>query len=78
MLQLMGKTYNLWHVVLPILENQVVFFPENERYHFAMAELLDKLAEPDYLAGLRRSVTVSSETRAMISYAQHEQWEEIN
>ena len=77
-LQLMGKTFNLWHVVLPILENHMTLFPDNERYFFATNELYDKLLETDYIAGLRRQVTKSQETRAMISYAQHDMWEEIN
>ncbi len=50
----MGKTFNLWHVVLPILENHMTLFPDNERYFFATNELYDKLLETDYIAGLRR------------------------
>lgn len=65
----MGKTFNLWHVVLPILENHMTLFPDNERYFFATNELYEKLIETDYIAGLRRQVTKSNETRAMISYA---------
>lgn len=57
MLQLMGKTFNLWHVALPIIENHITLFPENERYYFAMNELYEKLAEGDYIAGLRRMIT---------------------
>lgn len=78
MLQLMAKTFNLWHVALPIIENQMTIYPENERYFFAMNELYEKLAESDYIAGIRRQVTQSRETRAMISYAQHDMWEELN
>jgi hypothetical protein len=78
MLQLMGKTFNLWHVVLPILENHMIIFQDNERYFFAMNELYEKLSETDYIAGLRRMVNKSPETRSMISYAQHDMWEDIN
>ena len=74
----MGKNFNLWHVALPILENHIVLYPENERYFFAMSELYEKLSETDYIAGLRRQVTRSEETRTMVSFAQHDMWEEIN
>jgi transformation/transcription domain-associated protein len=65
----MGKTYNLWHVALPIIENHMNVYPDNERYFFAMNELYEKLSETDYIAGLRRFVTKSPEMRSMISYA---------
>jgi hypothetical protein len=68
-LQLMAKTFNLWHIALPILENQMTIYPDNERYLFAMNELYDRLAEGDYIAGIRRQVTMSLETRSMVSYA---------
>jgi hypothetical protein len=78
MLQLMAKTFNLWHVVLPILENHMSLQPDNERYFFATSELYDRLCETDYIAGLRRYATKSSEMKSMISYSQHEMWEEVN
>lgn len=56
----------------------MVLYPDNERYFFAMNELYEKLAEIDYIAGLRRFITKSPETRSMVSYAQHDMWEEIN
>lgn len=78
MLQMMGKTYNLWHVAIPIIENHIVLYPDNERYGFALNELYEKLAEGDYIAGLRRMMTSSPETRSIVAYAQHDMWEEIN
>lgn len=57
MLQMMGKTFNLWHVAIPIIENHIVLYPDNERYIFALNELYDKLAEGDYIAGLKRMIT---------------------
>lgn len=68
----------MWHVAIPIIENQITLFPENERYFFALSELYEKLSETDYIAGLRRNMTQSAETRSMVSYAQHDMWEEIN
>ena len=67
-LQYLGKNLNLWHVSIPMLENQLSVFPDNERYIFALNELYTKLAENDYLAGLRRLSTDSAETRSLISY----------
>ena len=74
----MGKHLNLWHVAIPILENHLVLFPQNERYLFALNELYNKLIEEDYIAGLRRCVTDCAETKTIISYGQHNMWEEIN
>jgi len=74
----MGKNFNLWHVVLPILENHSILFPDNERYFFAINELYDRLSENDYISGLRRLITKSPETRSIISYAQHDMWEDVN
>ena len=75
---MLGKNLNLWHVAIPILENHVTLYPSNERYFFALNELYAKLVEEDYIAGLRRMVTDSEETRTMVSFGQHQMWEEIN
>lgn len=32
LLQYMAKELNLWHVVIPMLENHIVLYPKNERY----------------------------------------------
>lgn len=77
-LQYLGKNLNLWHVTIPILENHINLYPINERYIFSLNELYSKLAEDDYIAGLRRIVTQAKETRSMISYGQHHMWEELN
>ncbi len=61
-----------------MIENHITLYPDNERYFFAMNELYDKLAEGDYIAGLRRMITASPETRSMVAYAQHDMWEEID
>lgn len=67
-LQYLGKHLNLWHVTIPILENHITLYPRNERYIFSLNELYGKLAEEDYIAGLRRIVTEAKETRSIISY----------
>jgi hypothetical protein len=74
----LGKNLNLWHVTIPILENHITLYPDNERYVFSLNELYSKIAEEDYIAGLRRMVTDAPETRSVVSYAQHHMWEEIN
>lgn len=78
MLQYLGKQLNLWHVSIPILENHLVVYPQNERYIFALNELYNKLIDEDYIAGLRRQVASCPETRTIVSYGQHHMWEEIN
>lgn len=59
LLQFLGKNLNLWHVSIPILENHITLYPDNERYIFSLNELYAKLVEEDYIAGLRRLVTDS-------------------
>jgi hypothetical protein len=65
-------------VAIPILENHLVLCPKNERYVMALGEVYSRLHEEDYLAGLRRSITESEETRTIVTYGQHGRWEEIN
>eukprot|EP00347_Sterkiella_histriomuscorum_P010775 403374964 len=77
-LQYLGKNLNLWHVSIPILENHINLYPTNERYIFSLNEMYSKLAEDDYIAGLRRVVTEAKETRSIVSYGQHQMWEELN
>jgi hypothetical protein len=69
---------NLWHVAIPILENHIVINPKNERYVMALGEVYNRLYEEDYLAGLRRSITESEETRTIVTLGQHGRWEAIN
>jgi len=78
LLQFLGKQMNLWHICIPMIENEMKLFPKNERHVHALAELYNKLVEEDYVAGLRRSVTRNPETLSLISYVQHHKWEEVN
>ena len=78
LLQYMASQLNLWHVAIPILENQIVLCPRNERYVTALSEVYSRLHEEDYLAGLRRTITESEETRTIVTYSQHGKWEQIN
>ena len=77
LLQFMAKDLNLWHVAIPTLENHLALCPKNERYVMALAEVYTRLNEEDYLAGLRRAVTESEETRTIVTLGQHGKWEEI-
>lgn len=74
----MASHLNLWHVAIPILENHIVLQPKNERYVMALSEVYSRLHEEDYLAGLRRSITESEETRTIVTFGQHGKWEHIN
>jgi hypothetical protein len=67
LLQFMAKELNLWHVAIPTLENHIVLCPKNERYVMALGDVYTRLHEEDYLAGLRRSITESEETRTIIT-----------
>ena len=67
LLQFMARELNLWHVAIPTLENHIVLCPKNERYVMALGEVYTRLYEEDYLAGLRRIITESEETRTIIT-----------
>jgi hypothetical protein len=67
-LQFMAKNFNLWHVAIPMLEDHVQLFPQNERYVFALQELYSNLMEEDYSAGLSRITTKSKEMRSLFSF----------
>ena len=43
----MAKHFNLWHLAIPMLEDHVYLFPQNERYVFALQELYNGLLEED-------------------------------
>jgi hypothetical protein len=64
----MAKNFNLWHVAIPMLEDHVQLFPQNERYVFALQELYSNLMEEDYSAGLSRITTKSKEMRSLFSF----------
>jgi hypothetical protein len=77
-LQYLGKHFNLWHVAIPALEDNVATWPANERVFHSLWELYDGLMEEDLQSGLSRVCTKSAEMRSMISMGQHHQWEELN
>ena len=77
-LQYMGKHFNLWHVSIPLLEDHVQLYENNERYVHALQELYNGLMEEDYSMGLSRMVTKSPEMRSLYTFSQHHNWEQIN
>jgi hypothetical protein len=77
-LQFMGKNFNLWHLAIPMLEDHISLFPQNERYFFALQELYSQLMEEDLTSGLSRLTTKSPEMRSLYTFAQHNMWEQIN
>lgn len=68
-LQYMGKHFNLWHVSIPLLEDHVQLYDQNERYVHALQELYSGLMEEDLSVGLSRIVTRSPEMRSMYTYS---------
>jgi hypothetical protein len=68
-LQYLGKNYNLWHVSIPMLEDHVQLFPQNDRYVLALQELYSGLMESDMQMGLNRLVTKSPEMRSLYTFA---------
>ena len=65
----MGKHFNLWHVSIPLLEDHVQLYSQNERYVHALQELYGGLMEEDLSVGLSRIVTRSPEMRSMYTFS---------
>ena len=67
-LQFLGKSFNLWHIAIPMLEDHVQLFPGNERYVLALQELYNNLLEEDLSMGLSRLITKSPEMRSLYTF----------
>ena len=39
LIKYLGKTYNAWHIAIPLLESHVIIFPDETRCFDALAEL---------------------------------------
>ncbi|KAL0051806.1 hypothetical protein WJX82_002492 [Trebouxia sp. C0006] len=71
LIKFLGKTYNAWHIAIPLLESHVVLFPHETRCFDALAELYSDLAEDDILYGLWKRRCIHEATRAGLSLVQH-------
>ncbi|BDA47386.1 probable transcription-associated protein 1 [Coccomyxa sp. Obi] len=71
LIKFLGKTYNAWHIAIPLLESHVMLFPTETRCFDALAELYSMLNEEDVLFGLWKRRGVADETRAALSCIQH-------
>eukprot|EP00899_Mesostigma_viride_P026573 jgi/Mesvir1/70/Mv13673-RA.2 len=71
LIKFLGKTYNAWHIAIPLLESHVQLFPREARCFHALAELYRKLNEEDMLFGLWKRRCQTEETRAGLSFVQH-------
>ncbi|EIE23491.1 hypothetical protein COCSUDRAFT_65942 [Coccomyxa subellipsoidea C-169] len=71
LIKFLGKTYNAWHIAIPLLESHVMLFPTETRCFDALAELYSMLNEEDVLFGLWKRRGAAEETRAALSCIQH-------
>ena len=76
LIKFLGKTYNAWHIAIPLLESHVMLFPQETRCFDSLSELYRQLNEFDMLAGLWKKRSFASETKLGLSCYQHGQWEE--
>lgn len=70
----LGKTYNAWHIAIPLLESHVLLFPEESRCFDALAELYNVMGEEDILAGLWRRRGAAESTRVGLALLQVRRW----
>eukprot|EP00898_Chlorokybus_atmophyticus_P003741 jgi/Chlat1/4368/Chrsp29S04524 len=75
LIKFLGKTYNAWHIAIPLLESHVLLFPQEVRCFDALAELYRLLNEDDVLCGLWKRRCQTEETRAGLSLVQHGYWQ---
>lgn len=76
LIKYLGKTYNAWHIAIPLLESHVVIFPEETRCFDALAELYNLLSETDMMFGLFKKGFQSAFTHTGINLMQYGYWEE--
>ena len=72
----LGKTYNAWHIAIPLLESHVMLFPQDNRCFDALTHIYRLLNENDMHAGLWRRRCSVLETRVALSLSQHGLWSE--
>lgn len=70
LIKFLGKTYNAWHIAIPLLESHVVMFPNDLRCFDALLELYKLLNEDDMLCGLWRRRCNSEVTKSALSFIQ--------
>ena len=75
LIKFLGKTYNAWHVAIPLLESHVVIFPDETRCFDSLVELYRLVAEEDVMHGLWRKRFQTDATRSTLSLVQTGQWE---
>jgi transformation/transcription domain-associated protein len=46
----LGKTYNAWHIAIPLLESHVLIFPDEHRCFDALAEMYKGVGGPAWEA----------------------------
>ncbi|KAK9855808.1 hypothetical protein WJX84_006870 [Apatococcus fuscideae] len=71
LIKFLGKTFNAWHIAIPLLESHVMLFPHEMRCFDALAELYTHLGEEDVLAGLWKRKSAAHETRELLAHLQH-------
>ncbi|GAB2282828.1 hypothetical protein Dimus_017364 [Dionaea muscipula] len=75
LIKYIGKTYNAWHIALPLLESHVMLFMNDTKCSESLAELYRLLNEEDMRCGLWKKRSVTTETRAGLSLLQHGYWQ---
>ena len=76
LIKYLGKTYNAWHIAIPLLESHVVIFPEESRCFDTLVELYSLLSETDMMFGLWKKRFLGSYTHDGINLMQYGYWEE--
>ncbi|XP_044469337.1 transcription-associated protein 1-like isoform X2 [Mangifera indica] len=75
LIKYIGKTYNVWHIALALLESHVMLFMNDTKCSESLAELYRLLNEEDMRCGLWKKRSITAETRAGLSLVQHGYWQ---
>lgn len=84
MLKFLGKSFKSWHIVIPILEEQLETLLQNknsdmneiENVSNALCEIYRVLSEDGMLTGIWRNLPITEQTKTVLSLEQHGLWVE--
>jgi len=75
LIKYIGKTCNVWYIAIALLESHIVHMNE-AKCSESLAELYRLLNEDDMRCGLWKRKSITAETRAGLSLAQHGYWQQ--
>ena len=73
-LQYLGKTFNAWHLAIPMLEHHALLYPNEPQWYDALSALRTALGERDSFCSLWSRRATHPETRLALALEQYGAW----